>query len=314
MKNKKILFRYSNIILLLGFIILASLFVENFLSVKNLINILKQSCVLGLLTIGMTFVLLCGHMDLSNGSIMTLTGIVAISACATMPAGAAIALALGTGLLCGALNGAIIVFTHANSGESLMITFGTQLLFSALSLLYTGGFSLPGSDSAFYNSLGMGNLGFISIPILVYIVFTVVLYIIENRSVLGRKIHMIGLNHECCFLSGIKTGGVKLFCYCTSGLLAAAAAIILTSRTLGATPTAGTGYEMDSIVAAVLGGISLSGGIGSVASAFVGVLTLGVLSNAMNLIGFQSFDQSIVKGCVLIIVVAFDVINRKRNH
>ena len=125
--------------------------------------------------------------------------------------------------------------------------------------------------------------------------------------------HITGFSTVCSQLSGIQTGLVKLICYGISGLMAGAAAIVLTSRTLGATPTAGTGYEMDAIVAAVLGGVSLSGGVGSIGKAFVGVLTLGILGNAMNLLGFQTFDQNIVKGLVLILAIAFEVWNRKQN-
>ena len=156
---KKIIYRYSSLILLFFFILIASIFAENFFTVRNLTNVVRQSCVLGLLTVGMSFVLICGHMDLSIGSIMTFTGLIAISFGTRMPAGAAIVCALLVGILCGAVNGLIITLTHANSGESLMITFGTQLLFSAVSLLYTGGFSLSGSESDFYNALGTGSIG-----------------------------------------------------------------------------------------------------------------------------------------------------------
>ena len=311
---KKIIYRYSSLILLFLFILIASIFAENFFTARNLTNVVRQSCVLGLLTVGMSFVMICGHMDLSIGSIMTFTGLIAISFGTRMPAGAAIACALLAGILCGAVNGLIITLTHANSGESLMITFGTQLLFSAVSLLYTGGFSLSGSESDFYNALGTGSIGkWLPVPVLIYIIFAVLLWVLESKTSYGRQMHMIGFNPVCSHLSGVRTGLVKMVCYCISGFCAAAGAIILTSRTLGATPTAGVGYEMDAIVAAVLGGISLSGGLGSIAKAFVGVITLSVLSNAMNLFGFQSFDQSIVKGCVLIAAIAFDVWNRKQT-
>lgn len=308
------LFQFSNLILLLIFILIASFTADHFLTVQNLINVLRQCCILGLLTVGMSFVLICGHMDLSIGSIMTFTGIIAISFSSKMPAVPAILSALFVGILCGLLNGFIVVLTHANSGESLMITFGTQLLFSALSLLYTQGFSLEGSTSGFYNAIGTGSIGkYLPVPVLLFITFSVILSIIESRTAFGRKVHITGFNTVCSHLSGIQTGLVKLICYGISGLMAGTAAIVLTSRTLGATPTAGTGYEMDAIVAAVLGGISLSGGVGSIGKAFVGVLTLGVLGNAMNLLGFQTFDQNIVKGLVLILAIAFEVWNRKQN-
>ena len=123
---------------------------------------------------------------------------------------------------------------------------------------------------------------------------------------------MLGYNQECSRLSGLRTSETVLTSYIVMGFMSAAAAIILTSRTSGANPNAGSGYEMDAIVAAVLGGISLNGGRGSVWKAVIGVITLQVLSNAMNLMGFVSYDQNIVKGAVLILAIAFDAWNRSQ--
>ena len=301
---KKIIYRYSSLILLFLFILIASIFAENFFTVRNLTNVVRQSCVLGLLTVGMSFVLICGHMDLSIGSIMTFTGLIAISFGTRMPAGAAIACALLVGILCGAVNGLIITLTHANSGESLMITFGTQLLFSAVSLLYTGGFSLSGSESDFYNALGTGSIGkWLPVPVLIYIVFAVLLWVLESKTSFGRQMHMIGFNPVCSHLSGVHTGLVKMVCYCISGFCAAAGAIILTSRTLGATPTAGVGYEMDAIAAVIVGGTSMSGGKGSIVGTVLGMLIIGVMNNLLTLFGVPPFLREACKGVIVIVAV-----------
>lgn len=315
MKNKilKFIGKYVNVLLLVLFCLIASAFSDSFFTVRNITNILKQSSTLGILTIALSYILISGHMDLSIGGQVSVAGLMAITLQNYMPVGMAIVCALLIGCLMGLLNGSIIVKSHADSGGSLMITFGTSLLFSAVALIYTEGFTLPGSESAFYEKIGMGTVGkYISYPVIIFIILTIVLSFIESKTVFGRKLHTIGYNGECCRLSGIKTDKCVLISYMVMGLFSAIAAIILTSRVSGANPTAGNGYEMDAIIAAVLGGISLSGGTGNALGAAIGVLTLQVLSNAMNLMGFLTYDQTIVKGVVLILAIAFDAFNRKQ--
>ncbi len=313
MKAKKAILQHANLVLLLAMVGLAAVTTRGFFTVRNLFNIVQQMSMLGLLALGMTFVILVGHMDLSVGAVMTFTGLIVISFQAYMPVGLAILCALLVGCLLGAISGLIVVLTKANSGESLMITFGVQLLLYGMSLVYTKGFALNASDSAFFNSIGTGRiLSFLPIPIAILVLFAVLLSFLEGKTSFGRSLHMIGYNTEASRLSGLNVPFMKIACYAISGLMAACGAIILSSRTLGATPTAGDGYEMDAIIAIVLGGTSLSGGAGSVMNTFIGILTLGLLGNIMNLLGFVSFDQMIVKGAILILAVYVDVINRKQ--
>ncbi|WP_373216089.1 ABC transporter permease [Ruminococcus sp. 5_1_39BFAA] len=315
MKDKILgsVYRHANILLLAVFCIVAAIFSDSFFTVRNITNILKQSCMLGILTIGLSYVLISGHMDLSIGAQVSFAGLMAITLQNYMPVGAAIICALAIGAVMGAVNGGIIILSHADSGGSLMITFGTNLLFSAICLLYTQGFTLPGSESEFYSQIGMGTVGrYISYPVIIFAILTVILAVIEGKTKFGRELHMTGYNQECCRLSGINTRKVTFVSYLVMGIMCAVTAIVLTSRVSGANPTAGDGYEMDAIVAAVLGGISLNGGIGSVGKAAVGVITLQVLSNVMNLLGFVSYDQNIVKGVVLILAISFDAWNRSR--
>lgn len=317
MNRKATLFlaRYANILLLILIMAVTAFLSPNFLSIQNFMNILRQSCVLALVSLGMSFVIITGHMDLSVGSIVSLTGVCAILLGARMPAGIAVLLTLVIAAALGAVNGLIVVKSHANSGESLMITFGTQLIFSAVSLLCTGGFTLSGSTSSFYNAIGAGGIGkLLPIPVLIVLVFTLLLFILDKKTVLGRTIHMTGYNEECTRLSGIMVGRVKILCYVLSGFMAGAAGIVLSSRTVSATPTAGAGLEMEAIIAVVLGGISLSGGKGNAIKAFAGVLTLGIIGNAMNLLGFSAFDQFSVKGMILIMAIAFEVWSNNKKQ
>ncbi len=312
MKIKRLLLRHFNLAVLLLFIIVAAVAAESFFSVRNLMNIVRQMSVLGLLALGMSFVVLSGHMDLSVGAVMTFSGLIVISFQEYMPAAYAIIFALLTGLVIGLLNGILVCVFKANSGESLMITFGTQLVLTGVSLIYTKGYQLGGSDSAFFNAIGSGYLGAIPIPVMILGLFAAILGIVESKTVFGRELHMSGYNAEASRLAGIGTNRIKMLSYGVSGLLAASAAIVLSSRTLGATPTAGQGYELDAIVALVLGGMSLNGGYGSIWGTLIGILTFGVIGNTMNLLGFAIHDQMIVKGVILILAILMDVWNQKQ--
>lgn len=243
---------------------------------------------------------------------MSFTGLMAISLQNYMPVGLAIICAVLIGCMLGLINGVIVVVSHADSGGSLMITYGTNLLFSAMSLIYTQGFTLDGSSSDFYNSIGVGTIGrYISYSMIIFAVLIAVLAFLESKTSFGRVLHMMGYNQECTRLSGLRPSLYTMISYVMMGFMSAVAAILLTSRVSGANPTAGSGYEMDAIIAAVLGGVSLSGGSGSVIKAAIGVITLQVLSNSMNIMGFGTYDQTIVKGIVLILAIAFDIWNRK---
>ncbi|MCI8996055.1 MAG: ABC transporter permease [Lachnospiraceae bacterium] len=317
-KYQRFLGRYANLLLLALLCLVAAAFSSSFFSARNLSNILKQSCILGVLTIGLSNILISGHMDLSIGAQVSFTGLLVIALQKELPVGLAILAALLAGCFLGMLNGLVVVLFHANSGGSLMITYGTGLLFSAMSLIYTQGFTLEGSDSAFYEQIGIGTLPigsvgrYISYSMVIFVLLALLLGVLEGRTIFGRAIHMTGYNEECTRLSGIKPSRHILASYMIMGVMSAVAAILLTSRVSGANPTAGDGYEMDAIIAAVLGGISLAGGKGSVPRAVLGVITFQVLSNAMNLIGFGTYDQTIVKGVVLILAIAFDTWNRKQ--
>lgn len=317
-KYQRFLNRYANILLLILLCLTATAFSQSFFSARNLSNILKQSCILGVLTVGLSNVLISGHMDLSIGAQVSFTGLLAVALQDTMPVGMAILAALLAGCLLGLFNGLLIVLFHANSGGSLMITYGTSLLFAAMSLIYTQGFTLEGSESEFYNQIGIGTLPigsigrYISYSMVIFAVLALLLSILEGRTVFGRAVHMAGYNQECTRLSGLRPSWYVLASYVLMGFMAAVSGIMSTARVSGANPTAGDGYEMDAIIAAVLGGISLSGGKGSVPRAVLGVIIFQVLSNAMNLIGFGTYDQTIVKGFVLILAIAFDTWNRKQ--
>lgn len=303
----KLLIKYKMIIVFIFMIVISSMISENFLTSRNISNIMRQVSVNGILACGMTFVMLTGGFDLSVGSLISLSAVFAIGMQNSLGIAGAIFFALIVGFLAGCFNGAILSKINANSGDAFMITLGSQLLFAGAALLYTNARVLPGSKSQFYNSLGQGTmLGFIPTPVFIFISIIGISHLVLSFTSFGRKIYLLGGNYEAARLSGIRVNFFKMIVYSISGISAAIASIILSSRTLGGSPLAGVGYELDAIAAVIVGGISLSGGEGSVLRTLLGVFIIGVLSNILNLLGMSSFNQMVAKGIVIILAVWLD--------
>lgn len=304
---RELISKYKMVLVLIILVGASSLISDNFLTNNNLENIARQVSVNGVLACGMTFVMITGGFDLSVGSSLSVTGVIAIALQPVIGVGGSIIIALIVGALLGSVNGIILSKINADSGDAFMITLGSLLAFSGIALLLTDARVLPGSNSEFYNSLGQGTIfWFIPIPVFIFILITVISHFILTSTVLGRKIYMIGGNYEASRLSGIHVEFYKGLVYSIAGVSAAIAGIILSSRTLGGSPLAGVGYELDAIAAVIIGGISLKGGEGNIIMTLIGVFIIGVLSNILNLIGLSSFNQMIVKGMIIVLAVWSD--------
>lgn len=303
-----ILVKYKLLFVFIGMVIISSLSSDVFLTGRNISNIMRQVSVSGILACGMTFVMLTGGFDLSVGSLVSVSAVVAIGMQNYVGIPAAMIIAIIIGALAGSFNGLILSKINANSGDAFMVTLGSQLVFAGAALLYTNARVLPGSKSQFYNSLGQGTLfGFIPTPVFIFLSIVLISHLILSYTAFGRRIYLMGGNYEAARLSGIRVGFYKAIVYSIVGASAAIAGIILSSRTLGGSPTAGVGYELDAIAAVIVGGISLSGGEGSVLKTLLGVFIIGVLSNILNLFGMSSFNQMIIKGIVIVLAVWLDV-------
>ena len=290
---------------LLLLIVVLTLLNPNFLTVSNLLNVLRQVSIGGLIAFGMTFVILTGGVDLSVGSTLALTGAVAASliASGTDPI-IAMGVALVLGLILGAINGIIITKGRV---APFIATLATMTVYRGLTLVYTEGKPVSGlGDSVAFQMFGKGYFLGIPVPVITTILAFVVLYLILHKTNFGRRVYAVGGNEEASKLSGINTDRVKIWVYAITGLLASVSALILTSRLNSAQPTAGESYELDAIAAVVLGGTSLTGGRGWIFGTLVGVLIIGVLNNGMNLIGVSSFFQQVVKGVVILLAVMLD--------
>ncbi|MEG0250974.1 MAG: ribose ABC transporter permease [Peptostreptococcus sp.] len=308
MKNKD-LGILGPIIALIVLMIFVTILNPSFIKPSNLINLLRQVSVNALIAFGMSFVILTGGIDLSVGSVLALTSAIFAGVLGMgVPPMIGVVIALAVGALLGAINGILIT---KGKMAPFIATLATMTIFRGLTLVYTGGNPITNFSDAFsYKFIGRGYVLGVPWPVILMIIFFAIAFVILNKTPFGRKTYAIGGNEKASFISGIKTDSVKIKIYAISGFLAAMAGLILTSRLNSAQPTAGTAYEMDAIAAVVLGGISMSGGKGSIAGTLVGALILGTLNNGLNMLGVSSFYQQIVKGIVILIAVLID---RKRN-
>ena len=277
----------------------------DFLSVNNLLNVLRQVSINAIIAFGMTFVILTGGIDLSVGSILALTGAVTAG---MMAGGTDPILAMLLGLILGALLGAVNGVLIAKGNVAPFIaTLATMTIYRGLTLVYTEGRPISGlGDSLTFQMLGKGYFFQIPVPVVTMLVSFGILYFILKKTTFGRRVYAVGGNEEASKLSGIKTGRIKIYVYALTGFLSALAALILTSRLNSAQPTAGQMFELDAIAAVVLGGTSLTGGRGWIIGTLIGALIIGVLNNGLNLIGVSSFFQQVVKGLVILFAVLID--------
>lgn len=276
-----------------------------FLSVSNLMNVLRQVSINALIAFGMTFVILTGGIDLSVGATLALTGAVTAG---MMASGIDPIFAMLLGLLLGAILGAINGFIIAKGKVAPFIaTLATMTIYRGLTLVYTDGRPISGlGDSLTFQMLGKGYFLGIPVPVVTMIISFGILYFILKKTTFGRRVYAVGGNEEASILSGINADRIKIYVYSLLGLLAALASLILTSRLNSAQPTAGEMFELDAIAAVVLGGTSLTGGRGWIVGTLIGALIIGVLNNGLNLIGVPSFFQQVVKGAVILLAVLLD--------
>lgn len=290
---------------LFAIVLVVSIMEPDFLTLNNLFNILRQVSINALIAFGMTFVILTGGIDLSVGSILALSSAF-VAGLMTDGTSALIAVLAGliVGAVMGALNGMVISLGKV---APFIATLATMTIFRGLTLVYTDGKPITGlSQGGWFELFGRGYFWIFPVPVLTMLIAFAVLYFILKKTTFGRYAYAIGGNEEAAKLMGIQVNKVKIMIYSLSGLMAALAGIILTSRLNSAQPTAGTSYELDAIAAVVLGGTSLSGGRGWIVGTLIGALIIGTLNNGLNLLGVSSFFQLVVKGLVILFAVLAD--------
>lgn len=292
------------LIALIALVVISSIMSPSFLNLKNLLNILKQNSMLGVVLIGMTLVILAGGIDLSVGSTVALCGLMT-GYSMDLPFPLILLISLGTGVVVGCINGYLVSYQKM---EPFIVTISTQIAIRGLCLFLTGGSYI--SNVKTFNWIGNGKLGIIPIPAIILISMFIIFHCVGGKTIFGRNVYAVGGGEVAAKLSGVKTQKVKMLTYVICGVLCGLAALINVARLSTAEPLAASALEVDAIAAALVGGNSLLGGRGSISGAFIGLLIFAVLSNIFNLVGLGSSEQQILKGIIIIVAV---LISQKRK-
>ena len=304
--------KYGVYIALVVMFVAMSFASPTFLSVTNLFNILKQNAVIGIIAVGMTFVIVTGGIDLSVGAQLALVSCILgqfITNFGVNPFLACL-IALLASTAFGFLNG---FFVARFNMFPFVVTLSTQLIIRGLAQVISGGNAIPLTSETFQH-IYSSKVGPIPLPIVILFVVTVIVYIMLHWTKFGRYIFAVGGNVHAAIASGVSEFWTKVGAYTISGLLAGIAGIIFTAKTSSAQSNIGIGYETDAVAACVLGGTSFAGGVATIPGVVMGIFIIGFIYNGMNLIGIESYYQSMTKGAVIIGAVLLDmVLNRKKG-
>ncbi len=303
--------RFGVLIAFAIMLIFLSFATKTFLTPKNLINVVRQVSVNGIIAVGMMLVLLTGGIDLSVGSVVALSGVVAASFAqgGNYPVIVPILMGLLVGVLVGAVNGFLIVKVRI---VPFIATMGMLSMARGVALVYSNGRPISNLSDAF-RFIGSGSL-MDALPVISLIMLACFLigYVVMNKTRFGRYVYAIGGNEKASRVSGLKVDQVKYLVYMLSAVFASLAGVVLAARINAGSPASGEGYELDAIAAVVIGGTSLSGGVGTIWGTLLGVLIVGVLNNGLDLLNVSSYFQLITKGAIIVLAVAMDTRN-KRN-
>lgn len=293
---------------LIAMVVFFSVMNENFLTVNNLLNVAKQVSIFGIASVGMTYVILLGGIDLSTGSLISFVNIVAAYFMVNMNLNPWLTIFLSL-IICtfvGFANGWVIAEIKM---PPLIVTFASQTIFGGLAYIICNGRPISRFEESFLQ-IGQGYLGIVPIPILIMIACFAVGAFILTKTYFGRYFYALGGNEEAAELSGIRVKRIKYLVYALSGLFAGIAGLVMLSRANTGQPNAGLGYEFDVITCVVLGGVSVTGGSGKISNVIAGVLIIGVLSNGMILMDISSYMQMVIKGVILLLAVGSDCIQQ----
>jgi ribose/xylose/arabinose/galactoside ABC-type transport system permease subunit len=298
-------------IALLVLIAASSLVSPHFLNPTNLLNVLRQVALYGILGVGMTFVILTRGIDLSVGSIVAFSGVLGATLMEEgLPIPLTVLCSLAAGTLMGVVNGLGVAFLRV---PAFIMTLGTMVMIRGFGLMLAeGGTVNPGKEAENFFWLGGGYLVAVPTPIYVFAAVCLVAYVILSHTTFGRAIFAVGSNDEAARLSGIDVPITSFAVYVICGFLAALSGLIFLSRLSVGDPNSGLGLELEAITIAVIGGTSLFGGEGGVAGTIGGAMILAIIANVLNLAGVSPFSQQVVKGAIIILAVLLETGRRRR--
>nr|WP_245917552.1 ribose ABC transporter permease [Bacillus canaveralius] len=302
--------QYGLILSLFLLCLVMTFLTDNFLTVSNLMNVARQISVTAIAAVGMTLVIIIGGIDLSVGSILALSGVMAATMYTNVESPVlAIIVAIAVGGAVGFFNGFV---TAKGMIAGFITTLATMSAVRGFSFIYTEGVPVSVTSPNF-TFIGTGYFLSIPVPIIIMIIVLAFGFYLMNRTRFGRYIYAIGGNEQTSKWSGLKVDRIKIYVYMLSGLLTGLAGVILASRLASGQPFAGQGFELDVIAAVIVGGTSLAGGKGNISGTIIGVMLIGILSNGLTLLNVDSYYQMVIKGGIIILAVLIDSLGRRKK-
>lgn len=302
-KSKDFFARYATGLALIVLIIALSSLTTKFLTFDNIFNVLRQVSTTGIIALGMTFVIICGGIDLSVGSVVAFTGTIACGFIEKgMPVFLALVIALASGAVFGLING---LFVSKLDMPAFIVTLATMSIIRGCAYIYSQGMPIRSINEQF-NFIGNGYISVLPFPVLLFIIVFVLSFLILHQSKLGMYIFAVGGNKNAANYSGIRPAPIEISVFIISGVFSALSGIILAARMYSGQPTIGSGIEMDAIAAVVLGGTSFSGGSGTVFGTIIGSLIIGVMNNGLNILNVAFYYQLLIKGVIILLAIYMD--------
>lgn len=295
---------------LVAIVVIFGLLAPDFLSQRNLLNILQQSSINACLALGMTLVIISGGIDLSVGPTAAIAAVITATLLVSgVPIPIAILAGLAIGAICGLVNGVLVAYAGL---QPFIVTLGTLSTYRAIALIYTGGNPVLGIPSGF-RSLFNGSLVGLPIPVIIVAVVALAAWVLLKKTPLGEYLLAVGGNEEAAYVAGVPIAITKITAYVISGVLAALASMILIGRLGAAEPILGNLWELDAIAAAAIGGASLMGGKGSIIGTILGAIILGAMRNGLTLMNVQAFYQLLATGLIILVAMMIDRVTRGRG-
>ena len=315
-KLREFLGKYGIYLVFVAMVVAMSFMSPVFLSQDNLLNIIRQVAVIGVISLGVTLVIISKGIDLSSGSTLALTAVMAASfgqagnwaakmypSIPELPVIVPIFVALAVGTAVGAFNGLLVAKTGI---PAFIATLGTYVSVRGLALLYSDGRPISTLTES-YQFIGQGYVFGIPVPVLIFLALAFVTWVMLNHTKFGKNVYAIGGNVVAAEVSGVNVQRNLVKIYMYAGMLAGVAGLVLSARLNTGQPGMGVAYELDAIAATTIGGTSHSGGIGTIQGAVIGTLILGVLNNGLNLMGVSAYWQQIIKGIIIVSAVIIDM-------
>ena len=308
-KISNVVRKYSIFAILVIMLIISSFLNENFFTVANLTNIMRQISVTTILAFGETMLIIAGLIDLSSGAVLALAGVISVY---VFKMTGSLLLAFCIGVLIGVLFNIVSgIFVSAYKMPPFIATLALTQIARGAALLFTRGQNIYQIDK--YTVFGQGSLLYIPIPIIFMILMLVLTWYILNHTRFGRSLYAIGGNAEAANASGIKVSNVKFICFVINGVLVGLAGVLFMSRVNAGLPNAAAGYEFEAMTATIIGGTSFSGGIGTATGTLAGAFIVGFLNNIMNLLGINSYLQQIIRGLIIALAVIMDTVAKNKR-